>query len=166
MEGHPLAGIMDAWEAVLEDMEATAAEYRADDWETVELHPGDVTPLPPAEGSNGDDRVGFDVVVQGEEFDRLQSVLEDAAFESYEAYRAQQGGVVFVVVVNRSSETRQAVLVPLYYEVARAERMLERAADEGVLRTYVRPLADDERVVFTQEEPDSLFPVDEPTDQG
>jgi hypothetical protein len=152
---------MDAWEAVLEDMASTAADYRAEGWETIELHPGDVTPLPPAESETDDGRVGFEVVVQGEEFERLQSVVADAAFERYESYRAQQGGVVFLVVVNRSEQTQQAVFVPVYYALARAEKMLERAAEDGVLRTYVRPLSDDQRVVFTQEDPDALFPAND-----
>ncbi len=161
MDGHPLTGSMGAWEAVLEDMASTAADYRAEGWETIELHPGDVTPLPPAESETDDGRVGFDVVVQGEEFERLQSVVADAEFERYESYRAQQGGVVFLVVVNRSEQTRQAVFVPVYYAVARAEKMLERAGEDGTLRTYVRPLSDDQRVVFTQEDPDALFPDDD-----
>ncbi|MFC6725160.1 hypothetical protein ACFQE1_12435 [Halobium palmae] len=43
---HPLSGALDAWERVVDDMEATAAEYREEGWETLELHPGDVTPIP------------------------------------------------------------------------------------------------------------------------
>jgi hypothetical protein len=162
-EDHPLAGIVDRWEAVIDDMEATATEYREQGWEAVELHPGDVTPLPPTRGGDAldDDRVGLDVLVPDNEFEAVESAAADATFDSYEAYRAQAGSVVFAVVAIEATADGRAVLVPLYYRAADARVMTRRARERGSLDLYVRPLADDRRVVFTQEAPELILPETE-----
>lgn len=158
---HPLAGATAAWQAVVDDMEATAAEYRESGWTVVEVHPGDVTPLPPVhDPSVGDGRVGLDVVVSGDEFRDLQERVESVTFDSFEAYRAEQGEIVLALLVMQATEAKLAVLVPLYYGVAKARAMLDRAAAKGRLRTFLRPLSDDERVVFEQSDPTPLFPAD------
>ena len=158
-EDHPLAGLVDRWEAVMGDMEATAAEYRDEGWTVVELHPGDVTPLPPARGGEAldDDRVGLDVLVPDNEFETLEAETE-ATFDGYEAYRAQVGSIVFVVVAIEATDIGVAVLVPLYYRADEARKMAERARDRGRLDLFVRPLSDDRRVVFSQAEPERLLP--------
>jgi hypothetical protein len=157
---HPLAGAVDRWEAVLDDMEATAADYRDEGWTVVELHPGDVTPLPPAMGGEAldDDRVGLDVLVPDNEFETVEREAEDATFDSYDAYRAQAGSVVFAVVAVEATASELAVLVPLYYRAADAKEMARRALDRGRLDLFVRPLADDRRVVFSQEQPELILP--------
>lgn len=162
-EDHPLAGIVDRWEAVIDDMETTATEYREDDWDVVELHPGDVTPLPPARGGEAldDDRVGLDILVPDNEFEAVEAASADATFDSYEAYRAQVGSVVFAVVAVEATASELAVLVPLYYRAADAREMSNRALERGHIDLFVRPLADDRRVVFTQEEPALILPSGE-----
>jgi hypothetical protein len=162
-EDHPLAGLVDRWEAVIDDMEATATEYREQGWNVVELHPGDINPLPPARGGEvlDDDRVGFDVLVPDNEFETVESEAASVTFDSYEAYRAQVGSVVFVVVAVEANEAGLAVLVPVYYRTADAQELTKRALGRGSLNLFVRPLADDRRVVFTQDDPALLLPSDE-----
>ncbi|WP_152039812.1 DUF7529 family protein [Salinigranum salinum] len=162
---HPLAGAVDRWEAVLDDMEATAADYRDEGWTVVELHPGDVTPLPPATGGDAlaDDRVGLDVLVPDNEFETVEREAEDATFDSYDAYRAQAGSVVFAVVAVEATASELAVLVPLYYRAADAREMTRRTLERGRIDLFVRPLADDRRVVFSQERPELILP--ESTDE-
>ncbi|MFC7070386.1 DUF7529 family protein [Halobaculum lipolyticum] len=160
---HPLAGYTEFWDDVMADMEATAEEYREAGWEVLELHPGDVTPLPSvsAAGTQVDtDRVGFDVLLPGDEFSAVREAVDeaDAAFDEYDAYRARQSDVVFLVVVMKAEAAGTAVAFPLYYATQRAEPMLTAAADAGELRTYLRPLDDSERVVFTHGDPATLFP--------
>jgi hypothetical protein len=159
-EDHPLAGAIDRWEAVIDDMETTAAEYREAGWTAVELHPGDVTPLPPVRGGDAldDDRVGLDVLVPDDEFDAVEAVADTAAFDSYEAYRAQAGSVVFAVAAIEATASEDVVLVPLYYRAADAREMATRALDRGRLDLFVRTLSDDRRVVFSQTEPQLLLP--------
>lgn len=157
MNDHPLTGSLDVWEGVVEDMEATAAEYREEGWETLELHPGDVTPLPAVE-ERVDGRFGLDVLVPGEEYEALSTLVDGATFDEYDVFRAQQGGIVFLVIATKSSVTNQVVLLPAYYAVADADLMLKRARDEGEMQTHIRPLSGDEHVTLKQEEPETLFP--------
>ncbi|WP_435061995.1 DUF7529 family protein [Halobaculum sp. EA56] len=160
---HPLAGYTEFWDDVMADMEATAEEYREAGWEVTELHPGDVTPLPNV-GTVGAgvevDRLGFDVLLPGDEFETVRALVEEseAAFDGYDAYRAQESDVVFLVVAMKAESAGRAVVFPLYYAEGQADPMLEGAAEAGELRTYLRPLDDSERVVFTQRDPDALFP--------
>lgn len=158
---HPLTGVTEFWEEVIDDMEATAAEYRDAGWETLELHPGDVTALPTAATAASEvevDRTGLDVLLPGDEFDALQSGVEGHEFDEYDAYRASEDEVVFLVVAMKSTDGELAVLFPLYYAVSEAKVMLSRTAEGGEMRTFLRPLDDSDRVVFSQEEPDNLLP--------
>lgn len=155
---HPLAGVEDFWEDVMADMEATADEYREAGWTVLEVHPGDVTALPTASADAESDRVGLDVLVPNDEFRAVERRVGNAAFGEYDAYHAEAGDVVFLVVAMKSEETETAVLIPLYYARSEAETMLRRAADRGEMRTYLRPLEDDRRVVFSQHDPVSLLP--------
>lgn len=172
--GHPLSGVTDLWDDTIADMEATAEEFREEGWETVELHPGAVTPLPAGETEDGyvDPRIGLDVLVPGEEFEAVKDAvggIEDddgeaptaetgTEYDEYEVFRAQAGEVVFLVVVMKSQETGQAVLIPLYYDAMDAEETLRLVGERDEMQLFVRPLDDSERVLFTQQDPDALFP--------
>lgn len=153
------------------DMEATAEEYREAGWDVLELHPGDVTPLPnvSTDGTGIEvDRTGFDVLLPGDEFAEAQDLVAetDAAdgdgdvFDEYDAYRAQQSDVVFLVVVMKAEAAGRAVAFPLYYDEQQARPMLDRADDAGELCAYLRPLDDSERVVFSLADPAPLSPED------
>ena len=155
---HPLAGVEEFWERAVDDMETTAAEYRDAGWEVLELHPGDVTALPTASADDESDRVGLDVLIPNDEFDALEARVADATFDGYDAYRAEAGDVVFLVVAMKAEEAGAAVVFPVYYARSEAGTMLRRAAERGEMRTYLRPLEDDRRVVFSQREPANLLP--------
>lgn len=157
---HPLSGVQDRWEAVVEDMEATADEYREAGWEALELHPGDVTALPTASAAVEADRTGLDVLLPGDEFRGLEELVENATFDEYDAYRGEEGDVVFLVVAMKAPAEGLVVVFPVYYALREAGEMLERVAARGEMRTYLRPLDDSRRVVFSQREPDNLLPAD------
>lgn len=159
---HPLAGATDLWEDVIDDLEATAREYEADGWETVVCHPGDVTPLPTTTALvNGVDvdRIGLDLLVPGNEYEQLAEAVEGVSFDEYDAFRAESGSLVFLVVVMKGDDGT-AVCFPIYYDADDAEIMLKRAYEGGQLRTYLRPLDDSERVVFAHGDPERLAPTD------
>jgi len=144
----------EAWELTVADMEATADQYREDGWAVLAVHPGDVT-------VRTDERVGLDVLVPNDEFDRLQDLLSaGVAFDDSKVYRATHEGVVAVVVVVEDDEAETAVVYPAYYEAgdSDAHEMLSQARAEGELRSYLRVLTG-EYVAFTHEEP-SLFVPD------
>lgn len=153
-EETPVSGVVSRWEQVVEDMDATAADYASAGWETVRLHPGDVTVLA---GEGPDDRAGLDVLVPDDEFERLADAVADRAFDSYDVFRAREEGVVFVLVVLTDADGDVAVFVPAYYELTDVER-LQAAARDGSLRTYVRRLEREAFVEFEHDDPAPFFP--------
>lgn len=145
------------WDAVIADMEATAEEYRERGWDVVAVHPGDVVAI---DGSGDVDRWGLDVLAPDDEFDEVERVVADEgeAFDACEVFKAQPGGMVYLVVAMLDEAGEAAVVFPAYYDPAdrSVREMLARARQTGEMRTHVRPL--DERLVvtFTQGDP-ALF---------
>jgi len=130
------------WEDLLAELAATAEQYRADGWETVELHPGDVTAL---SGEYGD-RVGFDVLAPDDEYRALEAWFDAGLrVDDYEVYRTAVGDVVFLLVVVRDETDRRAVLYPAFYDLddGRARTLVETAVGRGSIRTYLRRLSGD-----------------------
>jgi hypothetical protein len=159
---------MESWNAVVADMEATAAEYESRGWRTLQLHPGDVAALPGAEVTvnptdaeeETDERVGFDLLVPGDEYEVLEALIDEgAAFDAYEAFTAEPEGMVYALVAMEDRAAEVAVLFPLYYRVGdpQVSKLLARVESEGELRTYARRLSG-EYVAFTHEDPSPLLP--------
>jgi len=150
--------VLSSWERVVEDMEATAAEYRDDGWEVVELHPGDVTPLPPDH-----DRFGLDVLVGGDEYETVSEMVTDdgAAFDEFEVFRAVQGGHVFLVVAVEDAAREQAVLVPAYYGIKDADDTIEAVLEGDTFPLHIRPLSIDDVVTVEPSDPSLLLPPTE-----
>lgn len=142
------------WDELLADAGELAAEYEADGWDALELHPGDVTPL----DGEFDDRVGLSVLVPDNEYDRLESALAEADVERYDAYRRAVGGcVALLLTVETTDDT--AIVCPAYYErdAPAVDAMFEQARDEGTLRVYLRRL-DQTSVVLSLDDPELLAP--------
>ncbi|MFC7156042.1 hypothetical protein ACFQPA_11305 [Halomarina halobia] len=140
----------DGWEQVIDDMEATADAYREEGYDVVALHPGDVT--------TADDGSGFDVVVPGEEFERVQAQVGAAALDQTEVFRAANDGVVYVLVVVRDDDVGVAVCCPLYYAPERIGEVREYAAETGQVLTYLRSLSSEEAVAVAFDSPELFFP--------
>lgn len=147
---HPLSGVLDVWERVVDDMEATAAEYREAGWEALVVRPGDVTPL-------DGDPFGLDVLAPTEEVETLEELVADVTFDTSHVLRAEEGGVRFCIVAVEAGEDEVAVVVPVFYDVDEAAPLAERAREEGVTYTHVRPPSDDARVTFTHDDPSLFF---------
>jgi len=146
----PPPAVTERWEELLADADATAAEYREEGWETFAVRPGDVTPL---SGSP----FGLDVLAPGDEFEALETLVEDVSFDTSHVYRADEGGVRFVVVAVEATADETVVVVPAFFDVDRAADLEERALEAGVMYTHVRPLSDDARVTFTHDDPELFF---------
>jgi hypothetical protein len=152
---NPFADVVGRWDDVLADMAATAAEYREDGWTVHECHPGDVAAL------DGDDPA-LDVVLPGDEFETVRRVAveEGRAFEDCEVFRALDGSLVFLVVVERDATTETAVVYPAYYDAAAEEEFVQEARDVATLPTHLRGLDPEDRVTFTHDDPSLFLPVD------
>ncbi len=144
------------WEDLLADLAATATRYRDDGWETLAVHPGDVTVRT---GDHGD-RVGFDVLVPDDEYRDLQLWFEDdLSVDGYDVYRSTVDSVVALVVAVRDESARRVVLYPLAYSVTNADvtAVFEHAASHGAVSTYLRRLSGD-HVQFRHDDPTLLAP--------
>lgn len=151
----PVDRVLDHWDDVIADMEATAAQYRDDGWDVAEVHPGDVAVATEGEYLN---RWGLDVLVPDNEFPEIERrvVEENGDFDSCEVFRASAGGMVFVVVAMLDEGRRDAIVFPVYYDPTEAEEVFERAHQEGEMHVHLRTLSEDPVVTFTQDDP-SLF---------
>lgn len=156
---NPAERVADVWEEVIADMEATAEEYRERGWDVAAVHPGDVAAL---DGTGPSERWGLDVLAPDNEFDEVERLMveDDGSFDACEVYRAQSGGMVYLVVAMLDEGGEAAVVFPAYYDPSRPESkgMLERARAAGEMRTHVRPLDDRLVVTFTQGDPDLFAP--------
>ena len=153
---------MEFWDDVVADMEATAEAYESEGWETLQLHPGDVTTLAP-DSESDDDLFGLDVLVPNDEFDTVEGRVEaGTTFDAYEVYSAAAEGLVLLVVAMEDRDEEFAVLYPAYYDVQNAQEMLTRAREEGELFSYLRTLTN-ERVEFVHDDPSVFAP---PTGEG
>ncbi|WP_435197365.1 DUF7529 family protein [Natronomonas sp. EA1] len=156
----PPEGVLGHWEAVIEDMAATAAEYRENGWEVVELYPGDVAPLSGQQETG--DRYGIDLVVPGEDARTVRNLVtaSDAAFDACSVFRAVETGIVFLIVAVEDHERELAVVFPAYYDSddADARDMLEAATRNGEMRTHVRDLAGDAVSTFSHDDPELFYP--------
>ena len=150
MDQGPPPAVEDRWEELLADADATAADYRERGWETLVVSTGDVTPL-------SGEPFGLDVLAPGDEFEALEGLVEAVTFDTSHVYRAEEGGVRFLVVVVEAGDEEVAVVVPAFLDVGRATDLEERAREAGVMYTHVRPLSDDARVTFTHDDPDLFF---------
>jgi hypothetical protein len=155
-------GVFSHWEAVVEDMQATAEEYRADGWEVVELYPGDVTAM--SGEAETVDEYGLDVVVPGEDARRVRRLVTaaDAGFDSTSVFSAVAEGIVFLVVAVEDPDRGIVVLAPAYYDTddPTTQDMLEAAVRNGEMLTHVRDLAGDAVSTFVHDDPE-LFAAGE-----
>lgn len=163
---NPFDRVVGPWEDVLDDMAATARQHREQGKTAIELHPGDVATLTgeprtaaelSADGEPAlDDRqLGLDVIVPGDEYDDVRSVLGDQNPDRMDVFQATGNGLVFLLLVLTAGET--VVLVPVYYDREDTDALQTIARERG-LRLHVRPLTDDERVTVTVDDPEPCFP--------
>lgn len=154
MASNALGQDIDYWEAVIDDMEVTAAEYREAGWDVVELHPGDVAVL------DGEQH-GFDVLVPDDEFEQLQATVSETVLDDTEIYRAEQGGFAFVLAVIFDDSSEIAICCPLYYDIQRAIDLRDGQSDQ--IATRIRTLSSDQAITISHDDPAPFF--EEPTDE-
>ncbi len=147
---------MDWWDLLLEEMSAEAAAYQADGWETLALHPGDVTAR---DGSV--EEFGLDVLVPDNEFAALTAALSDG-IDGYEVLRSTPGTYVAALLVIETSDRGRVVFVPVYYSRndEAATRLLRAAFEADELTLILRTLTDD-RIELTLDRPELLAPDEE-----
>lgn len=152
MSTNPFPAGDDNWEAVIEEMEATAADLREEGWEIVELHPGDVAVF-------GEDAEfsGFDVLVPDNEFDQLEEIDANAELKQTEVYRAESEQFVYALVVTLDADRTVGLCCPLYYDQQQLGQLPSPESD-GQIATYIRTLSEDRGLVITHDDPTLFIP--------
>lgn len=139
------------WQAVIEDMAATAEAYREREWTTLELHPGDAVAV------DSEYRTGIDLLLSGPEYEELEDLADTASFTEYEVFRAERGGIVHLLVVEQDPRRETAVFAPAYYDPASSRDALSAIEASGVVRLFCRRLNDD-YVEFVHDDPSPFLP--------
>jgi len=161
---NPFARVVGPWQRVIKEAEATAETHRDAGRTPLVLHPGDVTvltgePRTAAEQQGSVDlesrRLGFDVMVSGDEFQQLRSSLENRTVDQYEVFRALENEIVFLVTEVYADDV--VVVIPAYYDLTDRQALEGIARDHG-LQTHVRPLSGEAVVTIDHEQPAPFFP--------
>ncbi|MDY6764103.1 MAG: hypothetical protein SV377_00180 [Halobacteria archaeon] len=152
--------VLENWEDVMEDLNATEEEYRKEGWETLSVMPGGVTPLTTSDIS---DTYGLDIVLPDNEFLELEEVIEerDLNFDEFEVYKARKSGIMFLVVVMMATDNKFALLYPAYYDPSRSRGMMKEAIEKGEMKTHIRRLKNDKAITFNHDDPSLFLPEDE-----
>lgn len=138
------------WDAVAEEAQTLADDYREEGWETLVVHPGDVTPV-------FEDPFGLDVLAPRSEFEEVKTHADASAFDTSHVYRQLSGNTVLLLLVFEATADSVAVLVPAYVSEEDLDRLFTPSREAGEMQTHVRPLTDDERVTFTTDDPSLFF---------
>lgn len=128
----------DAWSQTLEDVDRMAEERADDGWETLVLPAGDTAPEPPGSGPSG--RYGLVYVIPGDRAETLQEMLVDATFPEYDVYRTTVNGRVYIATELVDPDEKVVVYVAGNYELAKADALVETAAEEGTMYTHLQKL--------------------------
>jgi hypothetical protein len=153
-QNNPASQAMPYWEQLIEDMDATAAEYRESGWDTIEIHPGDVSTFP---GNAG--RKGIELLAPDNEFEPAAEMFDEAdGFEKAEVYRAVQGNTIYVLVVLEDPATENALLLPAYYNQSTETEFVRMLQQESDVKIHVRPLDERRILTFTHNNPTLFLP--------
>ncbi len=143
------------WDHLLADAAAEAELYGENGWETLELHPGDITLRP----DDGGEAV-LDALVPDNEFEELAAGAIEGV-DSYQVFRSTPADVVALLIVLEVTDRQHATFVPVYYDSTdrQAGETIRNALNDGALTLRLRTLADD-RVEVQLDEPGLLTPGD------
>jgi hypothetical protein len=150
--------VRSGWQSVIDDMAATADEYRDRGWTVLELHPGDSVLV------DSEARTGLDVLVPGPEYEDLESLTEDCAFTTVDVFRAETDSMIYLLVVETDPNSETAVLVPAYYDPGSGQAKLETVQSDGELRLFCRRL-DDDYIQFVHDDIAPFLPESMPVDE-
>ena len=146
----PPQAVADHWDELLEDADATAAEYREAGRDPLVVHTAEV-------GVLTGDPFGLDAVAPDGEFAALRALADGAAFDESHVYGTVADGVRFLLVVVEAASTDEVVVVPAYLPVADAGPLRGRAGEAGRMYTHVRTVAVENRVSFRHDDPAPFF---------
>lgn len=149
--------LKNAWSATLDDMEALAAEYEDEGWDTVTIPSGTTAPEPPDSGVEG--RFGLVYVIPGNYVDPFEEAFEAGEFPSYDVFRNESSGQVFLVTVLVDPDSETALFIAGGFERRHSRSLMSAARDEGAMYTHVQTLDETQLGSFRHDDPEKFFPA-------
>lgn len=141
------------WEDLLDDVKTIASEYESDGWETLVLHPGDVSTI--TEGNTG-----FRLVVPKSELEMLGEAVEgdEESFNEFELHRAPAEDLFLFVVVVKSSDHNRTISFPAYYDPETDEEFVTAVREQGSVFSEITNLDQSQRYSFCHDDPSLFLP--------
>ncbi|MFC7058560.1 DUF7529 family protein [Halovenus salina] len=148
----------EGWVKLLDEMDAMAAEFDEDGWETLSMAAGDAAPVGPEEGQT--DHHGYSYVVPGDAADRFAELFDSDGFPRTEVYRAATPSHLFLLTVVLDPATETAILVAGALDRSELGTCQEHAEESG--RTYTHLLRVDGTHLgsFEHADPEPFFPAE------
>lgn len=147
----------DAWQRTLEDTESLAEQRAADGWETLVIPAGDTAPESPDAGETN--RFGLAHVVPGNFADDFEELTGgNPGFASYNVYRAENDGRVFVTTALIDEDDRLAVYVVGTYELRNAGELIQTAVEQNAMYTHLQRLDGSRVASIVHQDPEKFFP--------
>jgi hypothetical protein len=125
----------EGWVRLLDEMDAMAAEFDDDGWETLSIPAGDAAPVGPEEGHT--DRHGYSYVVPGDAADRFATLFDSEGFPRTEVYRATTASYLFLLTVVLDPATETAILVAGALDRSDLETCRDHARADGQMYTHL-----------------------------
>jgi hypothetical protein len=148
--------LRDAWGRTLEDAQALEADFEAAGWEAILIDAGHTAPVSPDAGET--DRWGFVHVIPGNKAEWFVDAFEAGAFPTYDVYRNEAAGRVFLVTAFTDSDAETAILIAGSYEQRFARPLETVAREEGEVYSHVQKLDKTHLGSFRHDDPGKFFP--------
>lgn len=149
-----------AWEETIEEMQARAAEYEGDGWETHSVATLDTSTASAdqAQTARGDYGWGILHTIPDNYVEAFTDAIDRGEFPEYDVYRRLVDGRVFHLLVLRDPDARIALFVAGNYPLQRAEGCIATAKREGYVQTWIMGTDGTVAGTFRHEAPEKFFP--------
>lgn len=145
-----------AWQATLDELELLADEYEEKGWEVASIAALELTPKPSSAGD--DDRWGLIHLIADNDVTEFLRAFQLGEFPTYQVYRQQVEGDVFLVTELTDPDAEAAILLAGGYTGMDATALVEETKEEGQVFTHVRTLDGTQYGSFRHEKPEKFFP--------
>lgn len=148
--------MLGGWEPLMEDMDASVAEYEDEGWETFVVHPGHVNVLP-----EDHERSGLQILTPDNELDAISQAIEDGtSFDGYTVLRETTDGVVYFLVIHEDERDKRALFVPAFYDLNRGPDLKQHTREAGTFDLHLVPLSEEPVLTLEHEHPEQFFPTE------
>lgn len=148
----------EGWVALLDEMDAMAADLDAEGWETLSIPAGDAAAVEPDEGHT--DRHGYAYVVPGDDADRFEELFEPEGFPKTEIYRATTPDHLFLLTVFLDPAAEVAILLAGVLERGSLDACRESARETGAMYSHLFRVDGTHLGSFEHDDTGPFFPDD------